>query len=374
MILLVQYAELIKHIFLKNKRIFGKRFFFCQKNIVVVEYFMNLGDEFMTQRDFYNNLKIVLESKEYKEMLDFYSTKDELGERRRTFIVKTIYYLVASKDFSGVFKYLDRYYNQLFPYKHMRQEKGLSEVDVEDIIAKNVLVDGYLYHVTPSCNVNGILEDGLLTLNDKYGCDMYHKSNEVNDIYSRVKERNKKEDIMKMRQLIRIPGITGYEKDRFNNVFLTSSLDYALKTYGENGELSKFFIRDILWAFGVNVDFVGLSKTEIKNLLLDSIIKNKIDIYITELNILLAFIDCIYEECKKIETNEKAIVMVPVKDIVSNSSVFKEIFNEEGYLSWPLEVVLDYNEGEIQNVGSIEPDKLIVVDTNKDGSFSLKKK
>ena len=162
----------------------------------------------MTQREFYNNLKLVLESKEYKEMLDFYSTRDELGERRRTFIVKTIYYLVASKDFSGVFKYLDRYYNQLFPYKHMRQEKGLSEVDVEDIIAKNVLVDGYLYHVTPSCNVNGILEDGLLTLNDKYGCDMYHKSNEVNDIYSRVKERNKKEDIMKMRQLIRIPGIT----------------------------------------------------------------------------------------------------------------------------------------------------------------------
>ena len=282
--------------------------------------------------------------------------------------------LVASKDFSGVFKYLDRYYNQLFPYKHMRQERGLSEVDVEDIIAKNVLVDGYLYHVTPSCNVNGILEDGLLTLNDKYGCDMYHKSNEVNDIYSRVKERNKKEDIMKMRQLIRIPGITGYEKDRFNNVFLTSSLDYALKTYGENGELSKFFIRDILWAFGVNVDFVGLSKTEIKNLLLDSILKNKIDIYITELNILLAFIDCIYEECKAVESNEKAIVMVPVKDIVSNSSVFKEIFNEEGYLSWPLEVVLDYNDGEIQNVGSIEPDKLIVVDTNKDGSFSLKKK
>ena len=70
MILLVQYAELIKHIFLKNKRIIGKRFFFCQKNIVVVEYFMNLGDEFMTQRDFYNNLKIVLESKEYKEQYE----------------------------------------------------------------------------------------------------------------------------------------------------------------------------------------------------------------------------------------------------------------------------------------------------------------
>ena len=66
----------------------------------------------MTQREFYNNLKLVLESKEYKEMLDFYSTRDELGERRRTFIVKTIYYLVASKDFSGVFKYLDRYNNQ----------------------------------------------------------------------------------------------------------------------------------------------------------------------------------------------------------------------------------------------------------------------
>lgn len=171
-----------------------------------------------------------------------------------------MYFFIGTRDFNGISKFLNRYYRDVYPFEYLKEYTDLDEDTIGDIVYGNLLSDGFLFHITPQSNVENILANGLLTLNDKYSCDMYQRCNEVSETYSCIKDRNQGLDILKMRQIVSIPGITGYEHDRFHNVFLSSSLDYALKTYGQNGELSTMFLRDIFWAFGIKQKLEGLSK------------------------------------------------------------------------------------------------------------------
>ena len=327
----------------------------------------------MVERDFYLKMKKVLESEIYKSELLFRGEAGIDSDARRNFIVKTFYYLIGTRDFDNIERFFSRYYRDIYPFEYLKENTTLDENDIEEMVYRNILFDGFLFHITPQSNVNNILEKGLLTLNDKYGCDMYQRCNEVNETYSCIKDRNQGLDILKMRQIVSIPGITGYEHDRFNNVFLSSSLDYALKTYGLTGELSIMFLRDIFWAFGIKQDREGLSKEDIKNIFLYNLNNRGINIYDKEVQVLLSFVDLIYEEQKEVNESKKAIVMVPVKDIKNSTPHFNRMYKSEEMISWPLSLIHEYHSGEIQNEGSISPESIMIVDTNEDNSFVLRK-
>lgn len=324
----------------------------------------------MVEREYYLKMKHALECEMFKEEL--YSRKSE--EARRLYIVKYLYFLIGTKDFDGFSKYLSRYYKDVYPFEYLSDYSKLSDEEVEETVYRNMLIDGFLFHVTPQSNVANILDNGLLTLNDKYGCDMFQKSDDVNESYKRVKERNQGLDILKMRQIVSIPGITGYEHDRFNNVFLSSNLEYALKTYGENGELSSMFLRDILWAFGIKETIFGLKLEDIKSLVIKSVKDRGIQIYDHELDKIFSFLDLIYEEKVTTDDSKKAIVMVPTKDIVNSTRHFNEFFRGDDYMAWPLSMIHEFHSGEVQNEGSISPDNLMILDLNENNDFVLKKK
>lgn len=328
----------------------------------------------MVERYFYLKMKRVLESELYTERLLERTGLDPEENARRNFIVKTMYFLIGTRDFNGISKFLNRYYRDVYPFEYLKEYTDLDDNDIEEMVYRNILFDGFLFHITPKSNVENILANGLLTLNDKYSCDMYQRCNEVNETYTAIKNRNQGLDILKMRQIVSIPGITGYEHDRFHNVFLSSSLDYALKTYGQNGELSTMFLRDIFWAFGIKQDREGLSKEDIKTIFLLNVNSKGLNIYDREVQIILNFIDLVYEERKDISDSKKAIVMVPVKDIKNSSPHFNRMYKSEEMISWPLSLIHEYHSGEIQNEGSISPDNLMVIDTKEDNSFVLKKK
>lgn len=324
----------------------------------------------MVDRDFYVKMKKVLESEEVRK--EFLSRKNI--DARRAFITKLFYFLIGTRDFDNIDKYVGRYYKGVYPFDYMEQHSALSKWDREDLIYRNLLRDGFLFHITPQCNVDNILEKGLLTLDDKYGCNVYERCNEINGIYATVRERKYIEDALKMPQIIRIPGNGACDEDRFNTVFLSSNLSYALLIYGENGELSSFFLRDILWAFGIKEDVYGLSLEEIKAYIIYSVRNKGIEIYESELAAIFSFLDMIYEEKVTIEDSKKSIVMVPTKDVVNNSNHFQAFYRGEDPTVWSLELIHDYRDGEVQSEGSISPENIMVVDICDDKGFVLRKK
>ena len=235
----------------------------------------------MVDRDFYLKMKKVLESEKYTSEL--LSVSKHSADARRNFIVKSLFFLIGTRDFEGFEYFFNRYYKDIYPFEYLKERTSKSEEEIDDIVYGNMLNNGFLFHITPQTNVDNVLSRGLLNLNDKYGCNLYDRCNRINEVYSLVKDRNEGKEVLRMPSIITIPGFGGFERDRFNNVFLSSNLDYVLKTYGENGELSKMFIRDILWAFGARCDISNLSLDNIKEKVMKSIQDNDISITDKEL-------------------------------------------------------------------------------------------
>ncbi|MGN1337792.1 MAG: hypothetical protein ACI4WW_04885 [Candidatus Coprovivens sp.] len=57
----------------------------------------------------------------------------------------------------------------------------------------------------------------------------------------------------------------------------------------------------------------------------------------------------------------KSIVMVLVQDIVNSSTKFKKMYKSDEVVSWSLSMIHEFNQGEIENEGSIVPDNLMVI-------------
>lgn len=324
----------------------------------------------MTVKKFYNNLKQCLESDLFTEIL---LSKGEINsDGRRLFLVKCLYFLISTRDFDNFNIFLNNYYKDIFPYEYLK-EKNLSNDEIKNKIYNNFIKEGFLFHVTPSNNVNDILDKGLQTLNDKYKCDLYKKSLELNETYSQIRTRNKNlNDLFKMPKLVNIPGSEEYHEDRFNTVYLSSNLDYILKTYGEAGELFNFFIRDLQWVFKNCDDVDTLTKDELINKILKLIKNSNAIIYDKEINQILDYIETIYEN-KKSEINTKSILLVPTNSIVSKFTSFEPLYKKNS-LNLSVETIIDFNEGEIGSSQSILPDNIIAINTNENKSISLKKK
>lgn len=319
--------------------------------------------------DFYEQLKQCLKNEMFTERL--LSKGDVNSDGRRLFLVKSLYFLISTRCFDDFRIFLNTYYYDMFPYEYLKEKENKQDEVVKSIIYNNFIRDGFLFHVTPSNNVDEILKNGLQTLNDKYKCDLYKKSLEMNEMYSKIRARNSKlTHLFKMPTLINIPGLEEYHEDRFNTVYLSSNLDYILKTYGEAGELFNFFIRDLLWVFNNFDDVDTLTKDELKNKIV-SIIKNSdAEIYDNEINQILDYFETIYED-KKAQMSTKSILLVPTSKITSKFTYFESLYKENS-LNLSVETILNYHNGEVGSSESIKPDNIIVINTNKDKSLSLK--
>lgn len=323
----------------------------------------------MTIKEFYINFKQCLESETFTEIL--LSRGDINSDSRRLFLVKCLYFLISTRDFENFDKFLNRYYKDIFPYEYLKEKENISDEEVKNVIYNNFIRNGFLFHVTPSNNIDEILKNGLQTLNDKYKCDLYKKSLELNETYSQIRTRNTKlNDLFKMPNIINIPGLEKYHEDRFNTVYLSSNLDYILKTYGESGELFNFFIRDLLWVFNNFDDVDTLTKDELKNKIIQIIKNSNAIIYDKEINQILDYIETIYES-KKSEVSTKSILLVPTNSIASHFTYFEPLYKTNS-LNLDVETILDFSEGEIGSAHSILPDNIIAINTNEDKSLSLK--
>lgn len=323
----------------------------------------------MVIKEFYEKLKQCLENGLFTESL--LSSGDINSDSRRLFLVKSLYFLISTRDFDNFEKFLNSYYSDMFPYKYLKEKNNLSDEAVKNIIYDNFIRNGFLFHVTPSNNVDEILNNGLQTLNDKYKCDLYKKSLEVNETYSKIRTRNSKlNKLFKMPNLINIPGTEEYHEDRFTTVYLSSNLAYILKTYGESGELFNFFIRDLLWNFN-NFDGVdALTKDELKNKIVQIIKNSNAQIYDEEITQILDYIETIYEY-KKTELGTKSILLVPTSSITSNFTYFDPLYKKNS-LNLDVETILDFSNGEIGSAESIRPSNIIAITTTKNKGLNLK--
>lgn len=325
----------------------------------------------MIIKEFYEKLKQCLENEVFTKAL--LSNGDVNSDSRRLFLVKSLFFLISTRDFDYFENFLNFYHRDIFPYEYLKEKRNLSDEKVKSIIYDNFIKDGFLFHITPSINVEEILDNGLYTLNDKYKCDLYRKSLSLNETYSKIRARNSMlNKLFKMPSLINIPGLKEYHEDRFNTVYLSSNLDYILKTYGEAGELFSFFIRDFLWAFNNFDDVDKLTKDELKNKIIQIIKNSNAQIYDGEINQILDYFETIYED-KKNECSTKTILLVPTSTITSNSTYFDSLYKENS-LNLPVETILDFYEGEIESSESIPPNNIIAINTNSDKSLSLKRK
>ena len=120
----------------------------------------------MEKLEFYQRLKESLESDYFKEEIQDRSKQSRKYGRK--FLEKCLYFLISTRDFDNLKYFINHMYNELFPYHYLREIKGLTKEQSELEIYNNFIKNGFLFHVTKTSNVDEILNNGLLTLNDKY--------------------------------------------------------------------------------------------------------------------------------------------------------------------------------------------------------------
>ena len=315
-----------------------------------------------TLKDKYINMKNILESKSIKkELIDI---EEQYGiEYVYDYIIKVINFLISTRNYNELIKYMD-FYKELFPKRYLRT-KGLNPKEIENTLYENYIINGFLYHITNKSNIEDILNNGLLTLKDKYGEEIFYDHEKINKIFNDIYERNRK---ISLKSIVNIPGSNSIEKERFNKVYLSSNLKYIISTYG-NPEIHYLFIRDLLWALNLfEIDIDKQEKEEIIKIIINKL--NEYDIKEEEKNFILNFLNK-YIKFDKVSKDDKSIIMVPTNCINSTSTYFR-LYKSRKIETINTEDLLELNYGEISNDGSIKSNNIMALTLNKDRSLSLK--
>lgn len=324
----------------------------------------------MEKLEFYQRLKESIESDVFKEEL--ISINAHSYKHARLFLEKALYFLISTRDFDNFEYFIKHRYSEKLPYRYLEEVKGLTKEEIEKELYKNFVRDGFLFHITRKSNVSQILNTGLLTLNDKYKCDVYQNCLELELIYQCIKGRNKDNSnhVFTLPSLINVPGGYGFTKERFNTIYLSSNLGYILDTYGEAGEFSSLLLDDILCAFTGYYEPLEDDKEKKINKIFDAISKNNIQITEEELFYILDFIKS-YSEEKKESSTEKAILMIDNNSLKNPSSDF-DILYRKNSLNLTVVTIIQHNEGEIEHQGSIAPQDIIALIPEEDKTYKVK--
>jgi len=327
----------------------------------------------MEKLEFYIKLKEAIESDFFRQILIEKSSHSL--KQVRSILERVLFFLISTRDFENFNYYLERLNNEQFPYQYLKMKRQMTTEQAQQFIFENFIKDGFLFHVTSNKNIGQILEKGILTLNDKYRCNVYEKCLELDRIYHELQKRNKnnQRDFFRLRSVINVPGKSNFTEDRFDTVYLSSKLDYLLDTYGEIGEFSMFLIEDLFYAFNGSYGLKKCdNKEKQKEKIVHSIRESGIIINEEELNFILEFIE-IFGEDNKSKAHEKAILMVPSQCIQPKNSSFNMLYRENK-LNLPVEKIIEYNDGEVENRGSIDPKHIVAIVPEDDVTFKVKMK
>lgn len=221
---------------------------------------------------------------------------------------------------------------------------------------KAYLNNGYLYHITGYKNVESVLENGILTLNQKYNQNMFIDCRKVNRCWHEIIKRNDKRTQSKA--LIVIPGYSKLYKQRFNSVYLTTNLSFCWQYYGKGSELYQHYIRKLGRYLGVETD--KLKKEELQEVFRKKLQENY-NIFEDEIAILMEFYDTYYDLTylnKEIE--DKAIIMIPYQNAKSKNKSF--IYNYKRTIKNPVFFEKNiFKMTDIEHKGSIKKEGLIAV-------------
>jgi len=288
---------------------------------------------------------------------------------RNNFIIKSLNYLISTRDFEGFNYYINHCSNDYFPYRYLKQ-KELSEEEINKLLYDNYIKNGFLFHITPNYNVEEILEKGLQTLNDRCGFDVYQKSNELNKMYVIIKQRNK--DILSLNNLISVPGYNKLEQERFNSVYLSSNLGYVLKTYGKFSELSNLYVSNLFYAFGRQDNIENLEKKELRLKIIDLIKNSGAIIFEKEIDTILDFFDTTYKDKFYESNNEQAIILVPTNSINNNDKMFNALYKDNS-LGLTIDRIIEINDGEVEYKGSIPSENIVAITQKENKVLTLRK-
>ncbi len=324
----------------------------------------------MERMEFYQRLKESIESDYFKEAIVDRSIHSKKYGRK--FLERCLYFLISTRDFDNFEYFINHMYNEKFPHYYLREVKGLTKEESEKEIYNNFIRNGFLFHITRKSNVGQILDTGLLTLNDKYKCDVYKKCLELDRIYQIIKEKNKDNPnhIFNLPSLINVPGGVGFTKQRFNTIYLSSELGYILDTYGDIGEFSSLLLDDIFSVFTGYYEPAEDDKDKKIETILQSVPKNNIDITENELFFILDFIKK-FSERKKEDEFDKAILMVLNSSLTNPSETFRMLYRENK-LNLNTETIVEFNEGEIEHQGSIPSQEIIAIIPDSDNTYKVK--
>lgn len=321
----------------------------------------------MEQIKFYEQLKESLEKEKFKEK---YLLMSKYGINiQKDFLIKSLYYLIGTRDFDGFSYFLDYLYQRIFPYDYLESQKRFTREQAQSVVYNNFFCNGFLFHITQKKNVSSIMEKGLQTLNDRYNCNFYEKSKEINNVYEVVRNRNtKKNNLFSVPFLIEVPA-SPLTIERFNTIYLSYNLEDTLKTYGTAGELSSLFITNLLLALkesGFNV----VDKEDIKNRFIKKMKNNNVDIYDYEIKTILDYIDLVYDEIPNNSDVMKSIVLVPSVSV--NDPFVKLVCSNEKMTLQQYETIINHNNGEVENTGSISSDLLACIVPQDDKTLIVK--
>jgi len=314
--------------------------------------------------NFFTELEAILTSESFLELI----SKIRHPEERKRLLVRSLNYLISTRDFKE-YEYYIKHFHKSFPSDYLIQ-KGMTKEESDAFMFENYIKNGYLFHVTPSYNVNQITKNGLMTLNDKANTDLYQKSMRINNIYSDIVRRNPR--YFSLTTLITIPGEAELSEERFNSIYLSSNLEYILNTYGQTGEFADYFVRNIFWGFNVNKNYCGMSKDDIQKELISILESGNFRIKDEEIDEILSFFNLIYHEKAKEENLGQSIVFVPTEKIKSNPKF--DFLYRENRLGLSVPTLIDFDKDEVVHTGSIDRDDLIVLAPDENKCLRLIKK
>ena len=286
----------------------------------------------------------------------------------KRFLIRSLNYIISTRNIDDFECYITRYH-KLFPNDYL-MKKGMTKSETEELIYDNYIKNGFLFHISPSYNTNQIMQDGILSLNDRCDIDMYQKSLDINKIYESIRKRNP--GIISLSSLINIPGEVELSEERFDSVYLSSNLEYILNTYGYRGEFSDYFVRNLFWAFNCDVKHQDMSKSEIYGEIISILENEKFKIKDEEIDEILGFYNLIYREHPKEENNGQSIVLVPINRIES-SPKFDFIYRNKK-LGFPVQTIIEFDNGEVINKGSIVPEDIAIISPDNNKRLRLIKK
>ena len=320
------------------------------------------------------------ESLQNEIFLQSYREYAKKGMRRKNmFLTKILNFLISTRDFKNIgyyienfsLSYVDSDYRRCFPYDYLKS-KGLSKDESEKIIYDNFIKNGFLFHITPDANLSEILQNGLQTLNDRTKRNMYDETLMVNRLYEKIRKRNS--GMFSMSTLISIPGGDIYlNEERFDSIYLSSNLDYALKTYGLSSEISTLFVRDFFEAFKNKVPYEKMDKEEIRVNIIETLESHPGQIYDHEIESIVGYFNRIYPDKEDLSSKtNQSIIMVPTPTVNTDDKSF-DILYRDGALKYAPEVIIEFNNGEVTNKGSISTDNLIALNPTSGKVLTLKK-